>query len=93
MTNEEEELKTAEAAKETLAAPSISQSTLRKTKDTAIRAMSVLPNEAALNDARHTVGLAVYELILTLKDGPPSQEKIEKAKGAVEQWINQLRVA
>jgi hypothetical protein len=53
-----------EAAKETLSAPDISPTTLRNTKDTAIRAMSVFPDEAALNDARHTVGLAVYELIL-----------------------------
>jgi len=52
--------------------------------------MSVFPNEAPLNDARLTVGLAFHELIQTLKDGQPPKEKIDRAKGAVEEWINQL---
>jgi len=90
MTTDEQELKTAEAAKETLSALDISPATLRDTKDTAIRAMSVFPNEAPLNDARLTVGLAFHELIQTLKDGQPPKEKIDRAKGAVEEWINQL---
>ena len=94
MSNEEdEELRAAEAAKEALSAQDISPITLRSTKDTAVRAMSVFPDEAALNDARHTVGLALYELILTLKDDPAPKEKIEKARGAVDEWINQLRAA
>jgi hypothetical protein len=93
MTNEEEELRAAEMAKEALSAQDISPTTLRNTKDTAVRAMSVFPDEASLNDARHTVGLALYELIQTLKDNPAPQEKIEKARGAVDEWINQLRAA
>ena len=93
MTDDKEELKAAESAKAALSIAPLSEpatKTLRNTKDAAIRAMSVFPKEALLNDARHTVGITLYDLIQTVKDGPPTQVKIDKAKDAVEEWINQL---
>jgi hypothetical protein len=39
-------------------------------------------HEALLNNARHTVGIALSDLIQALKTPPPTQEKIDKAKGA-----------
>jgi len=95
MTDDKEELKAAESAKAALSIAPLSEpatKTLRNTKDAAIRAMSVFPKEALLNDARHTVGITLYDLIQTVKDGPPTQVKIDKAKDAVEDWINQLRI-
>jgi hypothetical protein len=60
--------------------------TLRDTRGTAIRAMSVFPSEALLNDARYNAGMALSDLATN----SPTAEKIDKAKGAVEEWINQL---
>jgi dihydroxyacetone kinase-like predicted kinase len=40
-----------------------------------------------LNEARGNVGIALSNLM----HGQPTLEKIEKAKGAVEEWIKQLR--
>ena len=44
---------------------------------------------AALNEARKNVGIALSDLF----HGPLKQQKIDKAKGAVEGWITQLRTA
>jgi hypothetical protein len=44
-------------------------------------------NEEHLVDARHNVGIALTELIHTLEKRFPPQEKIDKAKQAVEVWI------
>jgi hypothetical protein len=51
--------------------------------------MSILSSQGPLNEAR-------YELVVALSDvihGPPTQQKIDKAKGAIEHWINRLRTA
>jgi hypothetical protein len=48
-------------------------------------------NEEHLVDARHNVGIALTELIHTLEKRFPPQEKIDKAKQAVEVWIEALR--
>jgi hypothetical protein len=48
--------------------------------------MSVFPSEALLNDARYNAGMALSDLATNT----PTAEKIDKAKGAIEEWINQL---
>jgi hypothetical protein len=60
--------------------------TLRKANHIAILNLS---SEDALNEARGKVGIALSNLI----HAPPTREKIDKAKGAVEDWIDQLRKA
>ena len=45
-----------------------------------------LSNEGPLNQARRKVAIALSALI----HSQPTPEKIDKAKGAVEDWINQL---
>ena len=44
-------------------------------------------SEGPLMGARHEVVVALSDLI----HGPPTHEKIDKAKVAVDEWINQLR--
>ena len=48
-------------------------------------------NVRHLNDARHNAGIALSELIHSLEKRFPPQEKIDKAKQAVEVWIEALR--
>jgi hypothetical protein len=45
-----------------------------------------LSNEGPLNEARKNAGIALSTLI----HSQPTPEKIDKARGAVEEWINQL---
>jgi hypothetical protein len=52
-------------------------------------AVLYLSNEGPLNEARRNAGIALSALI----HSQPTPEKIEKAKGAVEEWISQLRAA
>jgi hypothetical protein len=89
----DEELKAAKAAKAALGALSITApnsrsilSTLRKARGIAIENLS---SEGALNAARVEVGIALSSVL----HSRPTQEKIDKAKAAVEEWISQLRVA
>jgi hypothetical protein len=44
-----------------------------------------------LVDARHNAGVALSELIHELEKRSPPREKIDKAKQAVEVWIEALR--
>jgi hypothetical protein len=48
-------------------------------------------NEEHLVDARRNAGIALSELIHTLEKRFPPQEKVDKAKQAVEVWIEALR--
>jgi hypothetical protein len=48
-----------------------------------------LSDEGHLNEARRNVGIALSTLI----HSQPTPEKIDKAKGAVENWISELRSA
>jgi hypothetical protein len=48
-------------------------------------------NEKHLVDARNNAAIALSELIHTLEKRSPPQEKIDKAKQAVEVWIEALR--
>jgi hypothetical protein len=44
------------------------------------------PSEGPLNEARHTVGIALPDLIR----GPLTQEKIDNAEGAIGVWMVEL---
>jgi hypothetical protein len=48
-----------------------------------------LSNEGPLNEARKNAGIALSNLM----HKPMTPEKIDKAKGAVEEWISQLGAA
>ena len=60
--------------------------TLRNAKDKAIRAMTTFPSERLLNEARHTIVNVLSDLIHAIEHGPLTQEKIGKAKEAIEVW-------
>jgi hypothetical protein len=95
MVSIDEELKAAEAAKAAINAlltatpKSAIVATLRQANTAAILNFSGQRAAAALNEARKNVGIALSDLF----HGPLKQQKIDKAKGAVEEWINQLRAA
>ena len=66
--------------------------TLRKVNRIATTAIARgFANEKHLVDARHNAGIALSELIHELEKRFPPQEKIDKAKQAVEVWIEALR--
>jgi hypothetical protein len=89
MTGITEELKAAKAAKAainvllTTTPRSAVAATLNKANHIAILNLS---SGGPINEARGNVGIALSNLL----HGLPTPEKIEKAKGAVEEWINQL---
>ena len=90
MVSVEEELEAAQAAKAaikvllTTTPKSAAVKALRRANHAAILNLS---SGGSLNEARGKVGIALSNLL----HGPGTQEKIDKAKGAVEEWINQLR--
>jgi hypothetical protein len=90
MINEElEAAKAAEAAiNDVLRAPSksVAAATLKKAHQIAILNLS---SGGALNDARAKVGIALSNLM----HGIPTDEKIDKAKLAIDVWIRQLEAA
>jgi hypothetical protein len=93
MVHIQEELKAAKAAKaviSTLSPTTRPNSTSLAPLHHAYRiAVLHLSNESPLNEARKNAGVALSTLI----HSQPTQEKIDKAKGAVEGWINRLRAA
>ena len=90
--NISEELKAAKAAKAAINAlltatpKSAIVATLRKANTAAILNFSG-QGAAALNEARKNVGIALSDLF----HGPLKQQKIDKAKSAVEEWIKHLQ--
>src|SRR5262249_11651347 len=82
-----EELKTIEAAMPVLSTNPNSKATirvLREAKYVAALAMTTLPSDKPLNDARHAVVITLSDLVKALETDPtPQQEKIDKAKGAI----------
>ena len=48
--------------------------------------MTIFSNEGPLNEARQEVVIALSDLI----HGPPTQEKIERAKDAIDIWVVEL---
>jgi hypothetical protein len=84
-----EELKAAKAAKEVidvlLTRPvSAVSATLRTTKTIAV--VNLGGRGGALNEARANVGIALSNLM----DRPPTPERIDKAKAAIDAWIKEL---
>jgi hypothetical protein len=93
MVSVREELKAAKAAKAaisvllTTATPkSAVLATLRKANHDAI---INLGEGGALNEARTNVGIALSNVM----HGPPTPDRIEKAKAAIDAWIKELEAA
>jgi len=86
----DEELGAAQAAKTSIdrLSPNIG-AMIRKAKDTAAHAITTLPTEQPLDDARYVVIGALSRLL----DGPASQGKIEEAKASIEDWMKLLETA
>jgi hypothetical protein len=93
MTSIDKELEAAKAARAALNAllkttpKSTIAATLRQANTVAVLNLSGQRGAAdALNEARKDVGVVLSGIF----DGPLKQEKIDKAKSAVEEWIKQL---
>jgi hypothetical protein len=90
-----EELEAAEAARAALSTNSNSKATirvLREAKYVAALAMTTLPSDKPLNDARHAVVTTLSDLVKALETDPtPQQEKIDKAKGAIRNLVWDLK--
>jgi len=82
-----EELKATEAAGAVLWTNPNSDATirvLRQAKYVAALAMTTLPSDKLLNDARHAVVIILSDLVKALETDPAAQqEKIDKAKEAI----------
>ena len=92
---EREAAQEAQTAMNALSAASVPSpnivATLRNAKYKAtVAMMTTLSSETLLNDARHTVGILLSDLIHALGTGRLTQGKIVKAKGAIEDWKNRL---
>ena len=94
----QEEIAAAKVAKGAIATLAVSAAsrqatirTLRKANRIATLAIAGVSNEKHLVDARHNAGIALSELIHTLEKRFPPQEKVDKARQAVEVWIEALR--
>jgi hypothetical protein len=89
-----EELKAAKAAKAAINALSTATpksevvATLRKADHVAVLNLS---SRGLLNEARGNVGIALSNLID--ERGPPTPERIDKAKRAIDAWIKELEAA
>ena len=85
-----EELEAAKAAKAAIVLLTTSKSaalaTLKKANHAAILNLS---SGRVLNEARSRVGIALSNVI----HGLPTQEKIDKAKRAIEAWIREIEAA
>ena len=87
-----EELKAAKAAKAVISV--LSAITPRSAVATTIRtaidaAVLALGSGGALNEARTNVGIALSNLMV----GPPTPERMDKAKTAIDAWIKELEAA
>ena|SRR5437763_455343 len=82
-----EELKATEAAGAVLSTNPNSDATirvLRQAKYVAALAMTTLPSDKLLNDARHAVVIILSDLVKALETDPAAQqEKIDKAKEVI----------
>jgi len=90
-----EELKTIEAARAALSTNPNGKETikvLRQAKYIAALAMTTLPTDKPLNDARHAVVITLSDLVHALETDPtPEQEKIEQARGAIRSLLCDLK--
>jgi protein-tyrosine-phosphatase len=90
------ELEAAEAARAALSTNSNSKATirvLREAKYVAALAMTTLPSDKPLNDARHAVVITLSDLVHALETDPAAtqQEKIEQARGAIRDLASALK--
>jgi len=89
-----EELKATEAARAALSANPNGKETikvLRQAKYIAALAMTTLPSDKPLNDARHAVVITLSDLVHGLETDPAAQqEKIEQARGAIRDLVSAL---
>src|SRR5262245_38860691 len=92
-----EEVKAAEAARVVQTTNSNSKATirvLRQAKYVAALAMTTLPSDKPLNDARHAVVTTLSDLVHALETDPtPEQGMIDKAKGAIRILMWDLKAA
>src|SRR6266481_1473040 len=92
-----EELEATEAARAALSTNLNSKATirvLREAKYVAALAMTTLPSDKPLNDARHAVVITLSDLVHALETDPtPQLEKIDMAKGAIRslEWALKAR--
>jgi hypothetical protein len=90
MASIEQERKAAEAAKAAIATLSpapLTEATITILQNANHAARTgTFSNQGRLIDARHELVIALSDLIT----GPPTQDRIDKAKVAVEDWINRL---
>jgi len=91
-----EELKTIEAARAVLSTNPNGKETirvLREAKYIAALAMTTLPSDKLLNDARHAVVITLSDLVRALENDPAAtqQEKIEQARGAIRDLASALK--
>jgi len=65
---------------------------LRQAKYIAALAMTTLPSDKPLSDARHAVVITLSDLVQALETDPAAsqQEKIEQARGAIRNWMSAL---
>ena len=93
----DKELEAAEAARATLSTNSNSKATvkvLREAKYVAALAMTTLPSDKPLNDARYAVVSTLSDLVKALETDPAAQqEKIEQARGAIRDLASALKAA
>ena len=89
---EEEELKLAKQAKVVIEAKPRKETieVLRKANDMVAKQMTTFSSAGPLNDTRHKVGIALPPLIKALEEGQSTENKIDKAKDAVDAWIKHL---
>src|SRR6516165_5346632 len=92
-----EELKATEAARAALSTNPNGKETikvLRQAKYIAALAMTTLPSDKPLNDARHAVVITLSDLVHALETDPAAQqEKIEQARGAIRYLASALKAA
>src|SRR5216684_2465753 len=90
-----EELEATEAARAALSTNPNSKETirvLRQAKYIAALAMTTLPSDKPLNDARHAVVITLSDLVQALETDPtPQLEKIDKAKGVIRTLVWDLK--
>jgi len=90
----DEELKATEGARAALSTNPNGKETvkvLRQAKYIAALAMTTLPSDKPLNDARHAVVITLSDLVHGLETDPAAQqEKIEQARGAIRDLVSAL---
>jgi hypothetical protein len=91
------ELEATEAARAVLATNSNSKETIKVLRDAkyiAALAMTTLPSDKPLNDARDAVVITLSDLVKALETDPAAQqEKIDKAKGAIRNLLWDLKAS